>query len=64
MYTSYILFSKSADRYYIGFSGDDIQERIRKHCSNHKGYTGAYNDWILVYAEFFSTKTEAIKREK
>ena len=54
MYFTYILFSKSLNKYYIG-STSDIQERIRKHNSNHKGFTGKTNDWELVYTEKFDS---------
>ena len=63
-YITYILFSKTADKYYIGFTGDEIDERIRKHNSIHNGFTGKYNDWILVYSEEFDSKTEAYTRER
>ena len=59
----YILFSQERNRYYIGSSGDDFNERLRKHNSNHKGFKGAYTDWKLVYQEFFETVSEARKRE-
>ncbi|MBL7910664.1 MAG: GIY-YIG nuclease family protein [Bacteroidia bacterium] len=36
----YILFSPSKNKYYVGHTGDDLVERIRKHNSNHKGFTG------------------------
>ena len=64
MYTVYILFSKIKNRYYVGFTGNLIEERIQKHNSNHKGYTGKTGDWKLVYSEVFIEKTLAIKREK
>ena len=60
----YILFSKVKNRYYVGYTGDDLAERTRKHNSNHKGFTGNCGDWILVYQEIYETKTEAIKREQ
>ena len=59
----YILFSQERNRYYIGSSGDDFNERLRKHNSNHKGFTGTNADWKLVYQEFFETVSEARKRE-
>ncbi|MCB9019399.1 MAG: GIY-YIG nuclease family protein [Chitinophagales bacterium] len=37
--TFYILYSKDLDRYYIGHTCDQIEERLRKHLSNHKGFT-------------------------
>ncbi|MBL7910665.1 MAG: GIY-YIG nuclease family protein [Bacteroidia bacterium] len=60
----YILFSPSKNKYYVGHTGDDLVERIRKHNSNHKGFTGGIGDWELKYSEKYSTKTQAMKREK
>ena len=60
----YILYSENIDRYYIGYTGDLIEERLRKHNTNHKGYTGKTNDWEIVYKEFFKDKNSAILREK
>lgn len=59
----YILFSATANQYYIGFTGDDLSERLRRHNSNHKGFTGKYHDWKIVYTEPFNLKSDAIKRE-
>jgi len=60
----YILFSAALNKYYIGSTSDVLEERIRKHNSNHKGFTGGIGDWELKYAESYSTKTEALIREK
>jgi putative endonuclease len=64
MYLTYVLFSETKNQYYIGHTGDQIEDRLRKHNSNHKGFTGGYGDWTLVYNEFFETKTEAYMRER
>ncbi len=45
----YILFSNLKKQYYIGFTGDDLGERLRKHNSNHKGFTGGALDWKIGY---------------
>ncbi|GAA5037681.1 hypothetical protein GCM10011506_36350 [Marivirga lumbricoides] len=63
MCSFYILYSEKLQQYYYGYSCDDLSERIRKHNSNHKGFTGKTNDWQLVYKEEYATKTEAFKRE-
>ncbi len=63
-YYMYILFSAIKNSYYIGFTGDDLDERIRKHNTNHKGYTGHHQGWELKYYETFNSKIEALKREK
>ena len=47
----YYFILKLKDRYYIGHSGDDLTERLRKHNSNHKGFTGGVGDWNIVYNE-------------
>ena len=60
----YILFSPSRNSYYIGITGDNLSERIRKHNTNHKGFTGGYGDWGLVYQEIYAVKADAMKREK
>ncbi len=62
-FTVYILYSTLKDTYYIGFTGDEIQQRLRKHNSNHKGFTGRTNDWKIVYVESFINKSDAMKRE-
>ncbi|MBL0314692.1 MAG: GIY-YIG nuclease family protein [Flavobacteriales bacterium] len=53
MFKFYILNSERADKFYIGHSGDDIIERLRKHNSDHKGFTGKFNDWMIIYTEDF-----------
>jgi putative endonuclease len=61
---TYILYSTTLDKYYVGFTCDDLEERLRKHNSHHKGFTGKTNDWKLVYFESFKTKEEAYARER
>lgn len=64
MFYLYILYSPSLNKYYVGSTGDVLEERIRKHNSNHKGFTGGLGDWELKYSEEFSIKFDAIAREK
>jgi putative endonuclease len=61
---TYILYSSKLDQFYIGFTCNDLEERLRKHNSHHKGFTGKTNDWKLVYSESFKTKEEAYARER
>jgi len=63
MYYFYIIFSESKNKFYYGVSAS-LEERLRKHNSNHKGFTGNINDWIIVYSEEFETKGLALEREK
>jgi putative endonuclease len=62
-YIVYILFSVTLNKYYIGYTSD-LVERLRKHNSNHKGFTGGIGDWEIKYQEEKNTKEEAMKREK
>jgi putative endonuclease len=59
----YILYSASTDKYYIGHTCDTLEDRLRRHISNHKGFTGKANDWQVVYSEIYSEKGEAYRRE-
>ena len=63
MYYCYILYSKTADQFYIGHTNNP-EERLKKHNTNHKGYTGKYSDWKIVHIEQFCTKEAACARER
>jgi putative endonuclease len=63
MFIVYILFSLTKNRYYVGYTADELSERIRKHNSNHKGFTGKTGDWTLMYQESFDNKQAAIISE-
>jgi len=63
-YLVYIIYSASLDKFYVGYTEGDIGVRLRKHNANHKGFTGKNADWVIKYIEEFSTKAEAMKREK
>ena len=62
-YYFYILYSEHIDKFYVGHT-NNLEERLRKHNSNHKGFTGKANDWLVVYFEEFDTKTDAYSRER
>jgi len=62
-FTTYIIYSLSLNRFYIGYTSD-IESRLIRHNQNGKGFTGKVNDWKLVYVEIFKTKTEALARER
>lgn len=60
----YILFSISRDIYCVGYTGDNLKEKIRQHNTNHNRVTGYAGEWMLMYFETFYIKEDAIKREK
>ncbi|HZI24779.1 MAG TPA: GIY-YIG nuclease family protein, partial [Chryseolinea sp.] len=53
----YILFSQSADKFYVGHTTEPLQERLRKHLSEHSGYTSKFKDWAILYFETFASKS-------
>ena len=64
MWHIYILYSAARDTYYVGYTGDDLQERLRKHNSHHKGFTGSAIDWKIMHTESYELKGEAQRRER
>ena len=63
-YYTYILYSENLDKYYVGYTSTSLDERLRKHNTNHKGFTGRTNDWKVAYVESFETKKDAYARER
>ncbi|MBL7103596.1 MAG: GIY-YIG nuclease family protein [Bacteroidales bacterium] len=63
VYYFYILYSKSLDKFYNGHT-NDLAGRLRRHNSDHKGYTGKSDDWKIVYTEKYISKSEAYARER
>ncbi len=54
----YILYSKSLDGYYVGFT-NCIERRLTEHNRKKGKYTDRGIPWELVYSEVFETKREA-----
>ncbi len=63
MYFVYILYSVSLNKYYVGCSSN-LEERLKKHNTHHKGFTGKKLDWEIKYSEPYIVKEAAMKREK
>ena len=64
MFYTYVLYSKSYNKIYIGFTSNiDSRLLAHNHLSN-KGWTKAYMPWELLYIEEYSLKTEAMRRER
>ena len=60
----YILYSQKANKFYIGHTTEQMNERLRKHNSNHTGFTAKFRDWVNVYTETHVTKEAAYARER
>ena len=63
MCTVYALYSKSIDKLYIGQTSD-LQQRLISHREFNQGFTARADDWRIIYSEEYSTRTEALKRER
>ncbi|MEN0006893.1 MAG: GIY-YIG nuclease family protein [Bacteroidota bacterium] len=63
-FTTYILYSATIKRYYIGYTSTSLEERLKKHNTNHHGFTGKCNDWLIVWFSVAGTKSEALRLEK
>jgi putative endonuclease len=64
MFTVYVLYSKTFQKKYTGFT-QDIERRIIQHNQGLLGkYTKGKGPWVLIYSETYQTKREAIIREK
>jgi putative endonuclease len=59
----YVLQSLKDFSFYIG-QCDDLDRRMSKHFDGFSKYTASKKPLRLVYFEIFSSRSEAIKREK
>jgi putative endonuclease len=62
MYYTYILYSPSVDKYYVG-STEDLERRFSEHNSGRSPYTKTGSPWLLKWQTAFNTRTEATKLE-
>ena len=61
---TYILYSANLNKHYVGATQGVLDQRIRRHNANHKGFTGRANDWVLLHTETFETFELALRRER
>jgi putative endonuclease len=59
----YIIYSQSRDIYYKGYSVRP-HERLKDHNLGQSRYTSRKGPWELVYLLKFTTKQEALQKEK
>ena len=60
----YILYSSKYKQNYTGYTSNLI-ERFKSHnFLVTKGHTLKYRPWIVIYVEFYHSKSHAMQREK
>jgi putative endonuclease len=61
----YILFSSSNQKHYTGSSREDEPSvRLKQHNSSRVRSSKSGVPWQLIHVEYYTTYTEALKREK
>ena len=63
MWTTYILYSPSLDRHYVGQTSD-LGSRLRHHASGSTEFTAQTTDWLLVFAEELPDQVHAMRLEQ
>ena len=63
MFYVYVLRNSTTNKRYIGYTSN-LEERIRRHNTNHAGFTGQAGEWHVIYYEEYTSKSSALKREK
>ena len=61
MFYTYIIFSKTLNKYYIG-SCENIERRLDDHLNSRSTFTKKAKDWELKYFESFESRSEAYQR--
>ena len=64
MFFVYVLYSPSADKFYVDYTSN-LESRLFSHnVLGTKDWTKRYRPWNLVYTESYLSKSSALKREK
>ncbi len=63
MFFVYVIISLKTGRLYIGQT-DNLQRRLAQHNNGEVRSTKSFRPWKLIYRQKFSTRREAMQREK
>ncbi|GAB4208075.1 MAG: hypothetical protein Fur0023_19380 [Bacteroidia bacterium] len=63
-YIVYALYSEKYNKIYIGYTSNLDQRILSHNILSKKGWTRKYRPWEVFYTEEFTSKSEAIVREK
>ena len=59
MYHTYILYSPSLDRFYVGHT-EDLAERLVFHRKHTTRFTSRADDWRYVFHQAHASRSEAV----
>jgi putative endonuclease len=59
----YIIHSQDLQRYYVG-STEIVEKRLQEHNAGKSTSTRAGIPWELIHTEFFTTRSQAMLRER
>lgn len=62
-YVTYILYSPSHDKFYIGQT-QHIEERLQRHNKGRSKYTSAFRPWQLLLSIEKESRSEALRLER
>ena len=62
-YTVYILKSETTGRFYTGYTRN-LENRLKKHNAGATKSTKNSGPWVVVHAEQFDNKQNALERER
>ena len=60
MFYTYIIYSRSKDKFYTGYT-ENLELRLERHNSGGSRSTKSDSPWKIVYYEVYKTKSEAMK---
>jgi putative endonuclease len=63
MYTTYILLSKSLNKFYTGQT-EDLERRLEEHSRGKIPFMKSGIPWVLIYSKTFESRAEATRLEK
>lgn len=61
MFYVYIIFSATANKYYVVCQS--VQQQLNRHLNSRSKYTKMVKDWEFTYTESFETRSQAYQRE-
>ena len=63
MFYTYIIYSTTIDKYYIG-QCEDLEKRLSDHNNSRSTYTKKGKPWALKWSKQSATRSEAIAEER